>query len=80
MNILIFPTHNIHAGDITRKEYTNISHGTVMHILFHEQAVCGRGRKWLYYSLAKSVNISIGQRLVMKRGREWISRTILSLH
>ena len=30
---------NIQAGIITRKEYTNMSHGRIKAILFHEQAV-----------------------------------------
>ena len=60
---LFFYIQNIHINYIREKEYK-------MHILYHEQAVCGRGKKkkwkkaylmrestiamWLYHSLADS--------------------------
>ena len=62
---------HMHASGITRKEYTNVSHGRIIHILFYEQAACRRGTKWkkvisvgniamwLYYSLAGSVTTSL---------------------
>ena len=31
--------HNIHAGDITRKEYANVFPYRIIHILFQEQTV-----------------------------------------
>ena len=37
--------HNIHAGGIKKKWYINMSHGRIIHILFYEQALWGRGKK-----------------------------------
>ena len=64
---LTFYIHNINTRGITMKEYANISHCGIIHILFHGQAVCREGTKykkacltsignitmWLYYSLAR---------------------------
>ena len=36
---LIFYLQNIHAGAITRKEYSNMFHSRIIHILFDKQAV-----------------------------------------
>ena len=37
---------NIHAGGLTRKEYTNISSDRIIYLSFDEQAVCETGTKW----------------------------------
>ena len=37
--------HNIHSGDITKEEYTNVPIARIIHIFFHELAVCERGTK-----------------------------------
>ena len=42
---LIFNMHDIHAGDTIRKEYINLSHERIIHILFYEQAECKKGTK-----------------------------------
>ena len=61
-----------HASSI--KEYTNMSYGRVIHILFYEQAVYERGKNngkgltwkvsgikamWLYFSLTESETTSL---------------------
>ena len=46
----------IHAGVITKKEYTNMSQQLELHSLFLEQVVCRRGakqKKGYLFSLGK---------------------------
>ena len=70
---LILYMYKIRSCNITRKEYTNISHDRIIHISFHEQVQCGRGTKWkrlyltsvgnivlwLYRSLSRSESASL---------------------
>ena len=56
---LISCIHNISRGGTTRKEYTNMSHGRIICILFSEQAVYERGTKWKNAYLASISNIAI---------------------
>ena len=42
---IIIYMHNIHAGGITRGEYTNMSLGRIIQTLFYKQTVCGRCTK-----------------------------------
>ena len=51
--------HNIHAGGITKKEYINVSHGRIMHTLFHEQEVYRMGTKWKKVYLKNVGNIAM---------------------
>ena len=78
---------------VTWKEYTNMFHSRIMHILFYEQAVCRRGTKnkkkaclknvgniamWLYYSLAGvRDNVYIVQRTGANRGWKWVFRIVM---
>ena len=56
---LTFFIHDIHTGSITKKECRDMSHGKIMHILFDQQAVCGRIVKGKKAYLCSEGNIAI---------------------
>ena len=51
--------HNIHAGGITKKEFTNMLHRRIIDILFHEQAVYEWDRKMEKSYFKSVINITI---------------------
>ena len=53
-----------------KKEYINMSDGRIIHILFHEQAVCKRGTKWkkIYLMSISKIAFSTVSRPKVKRG------------
>ena len=43
---LTFYIYNIHACSMIRKENTNVFHGRIIHVSFHEHSVNRRSTKW----------------------------------